>query len=326
MVLCFGSGFIGGLNAEEMIDPTNIILKIYFVFPLALLGMENVIYAILFVLANVLPFILVGVLVIKTYKKMNALLTSKKTVRNYQYKGSKIQGQKKALFKKEIKRFFSNATYVINCLMGSIMAVIMMIVAGIVAALVGKEAGVDIASIIVIYLPLAFSFCFMLSPPTACSISIEGSAFWIIRTSPVDMMDLFNAKLKLNVVVSVIPAAVAAIAFGIISGLSAITILLATAVGCAIALLGGEVGLLMNILLPNLKWDNENVPVKQGASVLFTLLFAFVYTGIQFLIVYFIPLAVEGLLLICLILALILSVVAYAVIFYKGESILAKKL
>lgn len=326
MILCFGSGFIGGLNPEEMLDPTNIISKIYFIFPLALMGMDNIVYALLFVLTNVLPFVLVGLLVIKTYKKMNALLSSKKTVKNYKYKGGKIQGQKKALFKKEIKRLFSNAMYVMNCLMGSIMAVIMMVAAGILVRVMGKDLGVDLGSMIVIYLPLAFSFCFMLSPPTSCSISLEGSAFWIIRTSPVDMVDLFNAKLKLNATVAVVPAVVAALAFGIIAGLNIINILLATAVGGTIAMLGGEVGLLMNILLPNLKWDNENVPIKQGASVLITLLFAFVYTGIQFLIVYFVPVTVEGILLICLALALVLSVIAYALIYYKGEQLLAKKL
>ena len=202
----------------------------------------------------------------------------------------------------------------------------MMVAAGILVRVMGKDLGVDLGSMIVIYLPLAFSFCFMLSPPTSCSISLEGSAFWIIRTSPVDMVDLFNAKLKLNATVAVVPAVVAALAFGIIAGLNIITILLATALGGTIAMLGGEVGLLMNILLPNLKWDNENVPIKQGASVLITLLFAFVYTGIQFLIVYFVPVTVEGILLICLALALVLSVIAYALIYYKGEQLLAKKL
>lgn len=324
--LCFCSGFVSGMDPEYMADPTEMVSKIYFIMPLVVMGMDNILYALITVVANVLPFVIICFIVAKTYKKMHTLLSSKKTVKNYKYKAAKTKGQKKALFIKEIKRFFSNAMYVMNCLLGSILGVIMAVAGAILVSAIGKEVGYDVAPLVAIYMPLMFSFCYMLAPPTACSISLEGSAFWIIRTAPVDMTDLFNAKLKLNGVVAVIPAVVSALAFGIISGLNFVVIILLVALSGIISMLGGEIGLLMNILFPKLKWDNENVPIKQGGAVLLTILFAFLYTAIQFLIVYFIQISTEGILLICLLLSLILAIIVYAVIFYKGETLLLRKL
>ena len=99
-----------------------------------------------------------------------------------------------------------------------------------------------------------------------------------------------------------------------------------TVLAGSIAFLGGEIGLLMNILFPKFDWDNENVPVKQGGSVFLTILTSFVYTGILFLIIRFVSLALEGILLLCLLLTIVLAITIYLIIFYKGESLLLKKL
>jgi ABC-2 type transport system permease protein len=91
-------------------------------------------------------------------------------------------------------------------------------------------------------------------------------------------------------------------------------------------MLGGEIGLLMNILFPKLDWDNENVPIKQGGAVLLTVLCAILYTVIQFLIVYFIPLPVNALIGICLAFTVVLSIASYLLVYFKGEEWLIKKL
>ena len=43
------------------------------------------------------------------------------------------------------------------------------------------------------------------------------------------------------------------------------------------------VGLVMNVKFPSLKWTNEQVPVKQGKAVLFTMLITFA-VGIGYIV------------------------------------------
>ena len=49
-----------------------------------------------------------------------------------------------------------------------------------------------------------------------------------------------------------------------------------------IGVLGSIFGLFMNLLFPMMKWDNESVPVKQGASVLLTMLCGTGYADLCF--------------------------------------------
>lgn len=320
--LIFAAGFFTGME-EEMVDPSLMIGKAYFIFPLALAASKDLIQLLLFVLVNLLPFVAVSLIVAATYKKMNGLLTRKRTVKNFRLKESKIASKGGALLKKELKCFFSNATYVVNCLSGSVLGIIGAAVMAVLTIIFIKQGAKDVLTP---FVPVALSFCYMLTPTTACSISLEGNVFWVTRTSPVSTMDILNAKLKVGIITYAIPALLSGVLYGVIVGLNIIHLLVLSAFAFAVGLLGSVLGLLMNLLFPMMKWDNESVPVKQGASVLLTMLCGMGYTGLMLLAVVFIPLPSIAVLLISLLLTAILLTLFYAIIYKKCDRLIAKKI
>ena len=213
-----------------------------------------------------------------------------------------------------------------NSLIGSVIGAVGLIAFAIISPNIEKLTGINLIETFLPYIPLVFSFCFLMAPSTNCAISLEGQSFWVIRTSPVSMLDVFYAKIKVGIITSVMPAIVSALAVGIIARLEIFSIIILTLVGGMIALFGVLLGLLMNILFPMMKWDNETVAVKQSISVLFTMLGGFLFTGINFLIVHFIPLEPTLLLLIALVLSAVCSFVAFLIIYQKGEKWLIKKI
>ena len=324
--LIFAAGFFTGMEEEEMVDPTLFIGKAYFIFPLALAASKDLIQLLIFILVNLLPFVAVSLVVAATYKKMNGLLTRKRTVKNFRIRESKIVSKSGALLKKELKCFFSNATYVINCLLGSFFGIIGAVLMAIIVVIMTNDTGINASDMLTPFVPIALTFCYMLTPSTACAISLEGNAFWVTRTSPVSTMDILNAKLKVGIITYAIPAFLSGVLYGVIVGLNIIHLLVLSAFAFAVGLLGSVLGLLMNLLFPMMKWDNESVPVKQGAAVLLTMLCGMGYTGIMLLAVIFIPLPSIAVLLISLLLTAILVTLFYSIIYKKCDSLIAKKI
>lgn len=322
LALIFSSGFFTAMD-EVVMDPSLMIGKAYFIFPLAVAASKDLVQLLLFVLVNLLPFVAVSLIVAATYKKMNSLLTKKRTIKNFRLKESKIISKGNALLKKELRCFFNNATYVINCLCGSVLGIIGSVVMAILTITFINQGAKDVLTP---FVPVALSFCFMLTPSTACSISLEGSSFWVTKTSPVSTIDILNSKLKVGIITCAIPAFLSGVLYGTITGLNILSLVVLSVLALFIGFLGSIIGLLMNLLFPMMKWDNESVPVKQGASVLLTMLCGTGYAGLMLLAVIFIPLPLIAVLLICLTLTIILVAIFYYIVYKKCDRLIAKKI
>ena len=85
-------------------------------------------------------------------------------------------------------------------------------------------------------------------------------------------------------------------------------------------------GLLINILLPKMKWENENQIVKQSAAVFLTVLAAFIFAALFVLGALYLPVSPAWYLAICAILCFAINVVTYIIIMTKGEKILFAKI
>ncbi|MBQ3047272.1 MAG: hypothetical protein IJD54_04410 [Clostridia bacterium] len=316
-VACFASGFLTG---SDMIDPTAMIGKIYFIFPWAVKGLDNVSYLLLYVGANLLPFITISVVCALTYKKMNTLITAKKRAKEFKLKSYGGKTQFGALLNKEIKSLFSNATYTLNALIGPIFGIVGAIAfAIIIRTTIGGYVGE-----ILVFFPAIFAFMFMLAPLTNCSISLEGSAYWIVKTAPISANRFICAKLMVNVIFSVAPAFVAGLVSTIIIGAPYYEVILITFIAVSIAMLGGGVGLMLNLLFPSMNWDNPIKAVKQSLSVFLCILVAMLFAAGLFVIGFFVPLALIYNLLIILGVVLIFNALVYGFIIIKGEKLLSK--
>lgn len=186
-----------------------------------------------------------------------------------------VQSVSKALFQREWKHFTSSATYMLNTALSSVIAPIVAILFAFktkeVLAMLKISNMLDLTTLGII---LVFGICILLgfNDISAPSISLEGKNLWIIRSLPVSAWDALKPKIKLHVVVTIVPAIVAmcvGIWFVRFHVLLSIFMVITPIV---YVIFTGLFGLSLNILMPNLHWTSETTPLKTAMNVFITML------------------------------------------------------
>ena len=205
-----------------------------------------------------------------------------------------------ALWKKEMKRYFSSSVYVTNTIvcyvMGAVMCVALLIVGkDKVLSVMGLSMFVDKVDS---FIPILIAFIFSISTTTAASISMEGKNLWQIKILPVRSIDVYNSKLLVNLSVAApfylvgVVATLIAIKPDIFNGVMIVLFPLCSIVFVAV------LGLTINIHFPSLKWDNEVTPVKQGVSSLITMALSLLVLALPFIAMYFLKKVDVGIILV----------------------------
>ncbi len=218
---------------------------------------------IVFILISMLAFAVFSFVVGKLFKKINTLVTTSRQDSNYKLSEQVQMTPLKALYRKEIKRYFSSAIYVMNTSFG----VVMLTIAAIALIFVDldKYLGVGSLDMIKVYIPFIISFTVFLSSTTMSSISLEGKNLWIIKSIPVATKTIFLSKIGVNltilgpVILDVIIIAIV-LKFTLTQG---IIILMTTILSMIFV---SQFGLVINLAYPNLNWKAEVVPVKQSTA------------------------------------------------------------
>lgn len=263
--------FAISLSGMETGAEIALVEKLYFLYPWLINSFSEWIFVLYFVLVNIGALIIAFVFVWATYEKVITLVKSRKTLKNYQMHSQKSGGILKALYKKEIRRFVSIPTYLINGAFGALMTVVISL-----ALLVFggglKDLLSQIGDFVVVFLPCVFAFTFMLTPTTASAMSLEGKTLWLSLTSPVPARKLLFSKILVNLTVNSIPALISAVAFGIALKLSALLFVLIIVTAQGMVILSSVLGLLFDLRFAKYDWQNENQVVKQGTPLLFCVL------------------------------------------------------
>lgn len=193
-----------------------------------------------------------------------------------QYKEQRavVRSVEQALFQKELRRFLGSANYMLNCGLGII---IMPISAGV---LLWKQAvvrevlfGAFAGNEGVIFLIAAGAVCLLssMNDITAPSVSLEGKNLWLAQVLPVSGKQVLMAKLKLHLVLTLIPAAVlAAVVEWVLRPVFEFGVLIPV-VAALFILFMASFGLFINLNTPNLSWTSEIVPIKQSMGVMISL-------------------------------------------------------
>ena len=230
-----------------------------------------------FVLLLGIPALIFAVFVWLLSKKFTEICTGlNATYAKHDYKLENLKADHIliALFKKEMKLYFSSSLYVTNSGIGYILSVLL---AGAIAVL-----GVDSLAEFMempMFLPLIHKVLpFVLAMPlcmmsaSACTISMEGKTFWQLQVLPVKAKDIYNAKLLWNLAIAApfYLASVVLMLIGTKPGLSdALHYFLLPLVLLLFSII---LGLACNLRFPNFNWDNETQVIKQGAAVLVSML------------------------------------------------------
>ncbi len=314
----FALSFTAGSGA--MSDVTGSISKIFFIYPLVAESLGNWGYFALTAAICIASFLLIVTAVCLLYGKINTLLVSRRTVKGFRLRKYGSQSMGKALLKKEIGRLFSVAMYAVNALIGSILSIVAAVAIVVVFRSV-PEAGQEAGAVMAVFMPSLFAFLHMLAPTTSCSISLEGSSLWILKTVPVRLNSLFGAKLTVNAVFNAVPALASALVLTIGLGMPAAETIFLIIIAVGVALLGGNIGLLFDLRFPTLKWENETKPVKQGVALLLSMACAFVLTAAFFLMMFYINLSFAALLAIIAGTVVVLTAATFVLVFTEGKKL-----
>jgi len=203
-----------------------------------------------------------------------------------------------ALSKKELARLFSSSTYMLNSSMGVlfeiILAVVLIINRESMLAVLGELAlalggSTEILGSLCIGMTVAFA---AFSSISASALSLEGKSFWIVKSAPVRAVDLLHAKLVPHLALTVPAGLIFSVSMIIsmeLDFISSVFVIVATVVSnLAFAI----TGLVLNVALPKLDYENEAQVVKQSGAttiaVLGGMIFGVLFIGISFALALFI--------------------------------------
>ncbi len=197
----------------------------------------------------------------------------------YRAKAMKSASAQSALLRKEFAKFVSSSVYMLNSGIGAVLmlvaAVAVIIKSGTVKDMLAELSGVgvDFTAIMPLVGCGAVMMISTMNMVTAPSISLEGNNLWLMQSLPIKTIQPLVAKLTLHLLVSVIPSFVMYTAlFAVMSKIDVPMILLGYVAILLFNVVSAEFGLVMNLRFPNFAWTNEAVAVKQGVSVLLSML------------------------------------------------------
>ena len=179
-----------------------------------------------------------------------------------------------ALFKKELARFWASPVYMLNSSVGSIF----MIIAAVFLIIEGKSITEIFSAIPEVkeFAPLIVSAVICgtasMNVITAPSVSLEGNNIWLLRSLPVPAWNILMSKVLLHMVISGVPTFIFAIVCVFVLPMDAAALTLVPMIAIISNLMFALLGLAINLKHPSFDWTNEAVPVKQGMSVLLTML------------------------------------------------------
>jgi ABC-2 type transport system permease protein len=329
--IIFSMGLLAGIVAasfslnggqKELVNIGKTLTKqLDSIYPLAGMYSDAVIHAdymqfLLFLGISALAFFLYTVIVKRGFKKMNTLMMTGSYRANFKLGQLKTSSLLGALYKKELKRYFSSTLYVLNTGFG----IVMLTVAAIALIFVDLDkifGSAEAASAITTSIPLYISFCVVMSSTTAPSLSLEGKSLWIIKSMPVTPRAVFLSKIAVNLTI-ISPAVLDIIIIGIAMKIDIIQIflILLTLIACSVFV--AFYGLLINLLLPNFNWTSEVVIIKQSAATMVTIFSSLGYVGIQALFLFLIP-SMTVAYLCFILLTVVIDVVLYAILTTYGN-------
>lgn len=261
-------------NQESLTQSLRSIPLIYW-FGSAI-GNGDALHLVISLIIYTVPFLLTYAVLSKSFVRITTQKSG--SARTKSKKGSVLHKSKliTSLYKRELSRLLSSATYLLNAGLSIPFAIVIAI------ALVLKMKDLNI---IVAQLPIPIGDCVGLTIViallfmngmalfTAPSVSLEGKQFGLLRALPIPTKSILHAKLALHLSLMCPTNLICAMIVMIAARPSVPVALISVALPNLFAALCANIGLICNLHHPMLEWNNEAQPVKQGISVLLAMLF-----------------------------------------------------
>lgn len=211
-------------------------------------------------------------LISSQYKRLNVLARTSLSKNNYQMAALKTNSSFKVLYKKEVKKYLSSSTYIMNTFIGCIVALFFGVgVAFFNIEIVEMFLTIDNGhELVCLFMGFMLSAFLILCCTTCTSISAEAPQLWLIKSLPIRALDIFHAKLALNYTL-IIPSSL--LSSGLIiygAGLSGSNALFLILLPLSMCIFQPIWGLYFNVKFPKYDWTSEIKLYKQSLSVFVT--------------------------------------------------------
>lgn len=239
----------------------------------------NALHMLLFALFCLIPFLIVLFVLSRTFF---AIATRKRGgVRNEYKEGSlKVSSVQKALNAREMTRFTSSTSYMMNGGMGLIFMVVVAVGVIIKRDMMTEISGAFDRNVNGLIGVLAMLFCLAMVIISAPSVSLEAKTLWILRSLPVDDKAILRAKLDTHVRASVPFILLTATVWQFIGPMDPLSRILVYLIPFLGTVLFAEIGLLLNLKVPKFDWINEAAAVKQSLAPFLAMMVAFAITAL----------------------------------------------
>ena len=313
-------------NSSSIIEVTKKIYPPAYYFVDALKNI-NILSLLIFLIISILPTILFIILFANNFNKINSKLSESYKSNAYEFKELKTSKPVKALLKKDLKRYLSSTIYVMNTSIGmillSIFALLIVFVGyDKIASLLEISVIMDMIKIQIVGIIV---FCIVMSNTSCVSISIEGKNLWILKSLPIDEMDIFKSKILLNILLTIPISLISFLVIGIKLSFELQAIILVMISIVLISIFSAILGLFINLLYPKLEFTSDVQVVKQSASVIINMISSLLYVAILCGIGYILKISnFEVFLFISNIITFISILGLYNLLKYKGVELFKK--
>ena len=218
-------------------------------------------------LAVVILFIITYRILERSFIKI-ATTSDRVARREYRAQTAKMRSASSALLHREFSRLLASPTYMLNCALGTPI----LIIAGAVLLIKGQDL-VALADMLpfpdgFLTVMMAVGICVIgaMNDLTAPSISLEGKSLWIAQSLPVRPQEVLHAKLRLHMLLTVIPELFCSACVCILLRPDLVTGVLCVILPPVFTLSVAAFGLVVNLKKPNLSWQTEAIAAVLGAA------------------------------------------------------------
>lgn len=236
--------------------------------------------------AAILLVLLVGAVISRSFIKI-ATSTGKQAKVKYDGKSEKVKSVNAALLAREFAHLKASPNYMLNCCLGAVLlpiiGIVLIVKSDTLLSLFNDISVFDCGSI----LACAVAFAVISTVGTAIpSVSLEGKTLWLMRSLPVKTESVLKAKLKVQLWISVLPAAIFVCLASVAFKLNAFKVLAFALCVILYTVFMGVECMLLGLNRPNLNWTSEITAIKQNINVLFAMLLGIAAASV-FAILYF---------------------------------------
>ena len=210
-------------------------------------------------------------------KVITASSKEKKAV--YRQRATKAKSVSGALLHKELRRFVSSPLYMLNCGLGTLLlpvaGVVLLFQRELLTTMVNELLG-GTGGMVAVMCALICALVSM-NDLAAPSVSLESHTLWMMQSMPITPWQVLRAKLSLQWLLTVIPAAFCGVCAAVVVPAAPAQRVMIVLVPVLYAVMSALFGMVLGLKHPNLTWTNELAPIKQGMPVMLALLGGWLY-------------------------------------------------